>query len=144
MSSAALQSADSFRKLWRDVSTSAVIAAADNHSASFLELIAALAGHSIFIQKVQFSVIVEANTESTLQSSNATPVPGVEINNPSSEGPFFWDFGERGYQVAVGEALNFRNSGAGTALVVAVQAYMKPIGPLVAKTAGATSGYNTL
>jgi hypothetical protein len=25
-----------------------------------------------------------------------------------------------------------------------VQAYMKPIGPLVAKTAGATSGFNTL
>jgi hypothetical protein len=144
MPSAALQSADSFRKLWRDASVSVNILAADDYSASFLRLITCLPGYAIFIQKIQMSVNVETNAESTVQSSNATPVKFAEINNPSSEGPFFWDFGETGAQVVADEHLNFRNSAAGTALALTVQAYMKPIGPLVAKTAGATSGYNTL
>lgn len=136
-----LQSALSYRKLWRDVSTSASVAAATDHSASFLRLITCLPGYSIFVQKATFSVITESNTESTLQSSNATPVKIAEINNPSSEGPFPFDFDEAGVQLAEGEHLEYRNSAAGTALLIFAQAYMKPTAAsLVAKTAGAAAG----
>ncbi len=139
-----LQHPGSERILFRDMSMSANIAAADNHSVSFLRLITCLPGMSIFIQKIQGAVIVEAATESTWQSSNGTPVPAAELGTPTTEGPFFWDFGERGYKLAEGEHLEFRNSAAGTALAMAVQAYMKPTRDMVAKTAGATTGYDVL
>jgi len=139
-----LQHPGAERKLFRNVSTSKVIATTDNHSASFLALVTELPGFSVFIQKVTFSVTVEHNSEVQVQSTDATPVIYAQINNPSTEGPFTFDFGEDGVQVTEGEGLNFANSAAGMGLIVYVQAYLKPTGTLVAKTATMTSGYNTL
>ena len=138
-----LQHPGAERLSFRNVSISKVIATTDNHSASFLTLIAELAGFSIYIQKITFSVTVEHNSEATVQSTDATAIPYAEINNPSTEGPFEFDFGEDGVQVTEGEGLVFRNSGAGMGLIVYVQAYLKPTATLVAKAAGMTSGYNT-
>jgi|SRR5688572_6392397 len=137
----ALQSALSNRKLYRDMSASASVVAADDYSVTPLRLITCLPGYSIFIQKITFSVTVENASEVRVQSSNATPVKYAEINAPSTEGPHEWDFDEAGVQMAEGEHLNFSNSAAGMALIVWVQAYMKPTAAsLVAKTAGAAAG----
>lgn len=131
-----LQSALSNRKLYRDMSVSATVLPADNYSVTALRLITCLPGHSIFIQKVTFSVNVEDASEVRVQSSNATPVKVAEINAPSTEGAFPFDFDEAGVKVAEGEHVNFSNSAAGMGLVVFVQAYMKPTGTMVAKAAG--------
>ena len=139
----ALQSAFSFRKLWRDVSGSFSILAADNHSVTPLRLITCLPGYSIFVQKINVSVTGAAATDTTIQSSNATPVVLVYVNN-AFRGGYPWDFDEAGVQLAEGEHLNYVNSAAGARVILFVQAYMKPIGPLVAKTAGTADTYHTL
>lgn len=132
------------RLLWRNMSVSASIVAGDNYSVTPLRLITCLPGFSIFIQKITYAVSVETASDARVQSSNATPVIFAEISSPSTEGPFTFDFGDDGVQVVAGEHVNYANSAAGMALIVYVQAYMKPIGPLVAKGATMTTGYNVL
>lgn len=133
-----LQQDTAERLLYRNMSVTKVIATSDDHSAAFLRLITCLAGFSIFIQKVTFSITVENASEITVQSTDSTPVKYAEIQTPTTEGPVTFDFGQDGVQVTEDKHLDFRNSAAGMALIVYVQAYMKPTATLVAKAVGVT------
>lgn len=136
-----LQHPGAERLLYRNVSVSGVIVAADNYSVTPLTLITCLgATFSIFVQKITFGVNVEHNSVARIRDTAATPLVLAEIENPTSEGPFTWDFGEDGFQCTAGKNLVYENSAAGMALSYTVQAYMKAVSTMVAKAAGMAAG----
>jgi hypothetical protein len=136
-----LQHPGAERLLYRNVSTSGVVLAGDNYSVTPLTLITCLGGtFAIFVQKITIGIITEHNSTARFRDTAGTPLVLAEIENPSTEAPYTWDFGEDGFQLTAGEDLVYANSGAGMALSYAVQAYMKAVSTMVAKAAGMAAG----
>jgi hypothetical protein len=108
---------------FQDVSVSAVVEAADNHSATAKALITGKEGWTVYVQRILISVTTTAATTQEIQDTDDVPIAGLAAT--PALGAHEWDFGEVGFALTADEGLEYTNSGAGVACAIQVQAYMK-------------------
>lgn len=86
--------------------------------------------YAIFVQRITVQVLTTAAVTGTFQDTNGTPVVIAAIPASQPAGPELpYNFLDEGTQLTAGKGLNLALSGAGYALLVAVEAYMRiPLG----------------
>jgi len=113
------------RANFADVSTSFVFAAADNYSVTAKSIIAALANHTIYVQRLTVSVTTDNAATQTFEDTAGTPVPIAVTKASPGTVTIEWDFGPNGVALTEGKGLEMKSSAAGLAAAVAVTAYRK-------------------
>lgn len=116
------------RKDYEDVTTSTVLAAGDNLSATPRTLAAAQTKVTIFVQKIIVSVITDNAATLQFKDSAGTPVVIAGTKASPGIGPIHFDFGDKGRALTEGTALNLWNSAAGLAADITVQMYRRRTG----------------
>lgn len=132
------------RKFNRDVSISYNLLATDDYSAgNGNEKIAGVDGFQIVVQRLVFAITTTSARSNTFQSDVPTPFAVIPNGGQVFSPPYTFDFGEDGYVLADGASLMHKNSGAGVAASVVIQAYLRPTpeSDLIANTAG-TRGFS--
>lgn len=108
----------------KDVSTSYTYVAATDYSTANAK-IAAVAGHTIFIRRIQVNVTTDNAATQTFQDSASTPIIAAHIKASPGIGPITFDFGDRGFALTEGKSFDHKMSAAGQAGSVTVDAYIK-------------------
>ena len=116
------------RKDYSDVSTSTVLAAGDNLSASARTLAAAVLLETIYVQRILVNVITDNAATLTFQDTAGTPIVIAGTKASPGIGPILFDFGDRGRALTEGKALTLKNSAAGLAADITVQMYRRRTG----------------
>jgi hypothetical protein len=123
--SAQIQNADSQRRAYEDVSVSGVVVAADDHSSTARELVAARAKETIYIQRIAMGVTTDHAATQTFQDTEGTPRLAATSKASPGLGALQWDFGDEGFALTEGAGLELVNSAAGLAYSFTVEAYRR-------------------
>lgn len=116
---------DKYQNLYQNVSGRSIVAATDDLSSTERIVVAAVADHTIFVQKVNFNIVTPHNSTLQLRATTTTADVVAEVTNPTPDGPLNWDFGPKGRSIVQGESLELANSGAGMAAVVTWSGYRR-------------------
>lgn len=127
----------------RNVSMSTSVIATDNFSSTPKHLIAAPnAGDTIYVQKICCNVTTDAAQTQTFQDTASSPIPVATVKVSPGLGTAIFDFGTEGFALTAGKGLDYKNSAAGVAAAIAVQAYAKktPDAAITPNVAGGFGG----
>lgn len=113
---------------YKNVSAGSVLLAGDDLSSTPRVLIALVAGFTIFIQRIVVSVTTDNAATLSFQDSAGTPVVAAKTKASPGLGVIVYDFGPEGFALTEGKELDLKNSAAGLAAVIEVQAYQKATG----------------
>lgn len=113
------------RSLFRDVSGSTVLAAADDLSSTARTLVALAAKYTIYVQRIIVNVITDNAATLTFQDTG-TPVVIAKTKASPGLGPIIFEFGEEGRALTEGKAFTLKNSAAGLAADITWEGYIKP------------------
>ena len=118
---------DYSRKLDRytDISGSSVLATGDNLSATFRQLVAAVSGETIYIQKILVNVITDNAATLLFQDDAGTPVVIAGTKASPGIGPITFDFGPDGRALTEAKDFELKNSAAGLAADITWTGYRK-------------------
>lgn len=112
---------------YEDVSTSYSFLAGTDFTTAVNKIVNTKVTHAIFVMKITLSVTTDNAATQLFQSSNGTPVEIAKSKASPGLGPITWDFGPNGFQIAVGENLQHKMSGAGMAGTVTITAYRRKV-----------------
>lgn len=122
---------------------SAVVLAGDDFHSTFKHLIAApLSTDTIMVQKICCNVTTDAATSQTFQDTAGTPIVLGAVKVSPGLGMNIFDFGTEGFALTPGKGLDYKNSAAGVACAISVQAYTKktPDAAITPNVAGGFGG----
>lgn len=115
---------DRLREIYKDLSKSGVVAAADT---SLLSWIAGQAKYTIYVQAIGFDVTTDAAQSIIVRDTNGTPKVIFEVPASPGKGPQRWvSPTDEGVPLTEGKDLSIVLSAAGLAFNVSVSAYLKP------------------
>lgn len=119
---------DYSRKLDRytDISGSTVLAAGDNLSVTFRQLVAARTGETIYIQKIAVHVITDNAATLSFQDDAGTPIVIAGTKASPGIGPIPFDFGPDGRALTEAKDFELKNSAAGLAADITWTGYRRP------------------
>jgi hypothetical protein len=124
--SAGIQHADVQRRTYEDVSVSGFVLAADDYSTNKRALVAAKAGETIYVQKVNIIVTTDNAATQTVQDTASTPLIAAKTTaSPGVAKDFLFDWGAQGLALTEGKGLDLTNSAAGLAYSFTVEAYRR-------------------
>lgn len=120
---------DYSRKLDRytDVSLGYTILAATDYTTASAK-IAAVAGTTIYVQKIQVAVTVDNAATQLFQDSAGTPIEIAKTKASPGLGPIIFDFGPDGFPLTEGKSLDHKMSAAGLAASISITAYRRITG----------------
>ena len=129
-------SAEQRRRVYKDVSRSIVMVAADGDQDAFL---AKRANHRIWIQRIIGYVTTDAAQSIAFQDDAGTPLVVATITtSPGDETRWDFDYGDVGFPLGENQDLDINVSAAGLAGNITVIAYQAP--SAVYSTSAAASG----
>lgn len=112
---------------YEDVSRSGFVVAGDDYSAAALTIIAALADHDVYVQKLEIIITTQDNSSVTLKDTASTPkIAWTHAANPAAGTQYSADWGLRGLKLTSEKGLVLASSAAGLAFSWSVQAYRRP------------------
>lgn len=110
---------------YENVSASGVVLAADDFSSVVRSLVAARAGETIYVQRVEFAVTTDNAATQQIEDTAGTPIVVAKTKASPGIGPITFEFGDEGIAVTEGKGLSLRNSAAGLACAYSVMAYRR-------------------
>jgi hypothetical protein len=114
------------RTLFREISGSTVLAAADDLSSTPRVLVPLAAKYTIFIQKITVNVITDNAATQNFEDNATTPVIIAKTKASPGIGPILFDFGEEGRPLTEGKQFELKSSAAGLAADITWLGYIKP------------------
>jgi hypothetical protein len=108
-----------------DVSASYAMLAADDFSSSLHAIIAAKTGFTVYVQRIEVAVTTDNAATQLFQDTAGTAVVVAGTKASPGIGPIEFDFGADGFACTESKGLSHKNSGAGMAASITVQAYRK-------------------
>lgn len=130
-----VRSAEWYRTVYKDVSTSGVVLAA---GAGVAGIVAKATGFTNYIQKITINIATSAAQSITFQDDAGTPIKVAFIEASAAAGVVrTYDFGARGFALTEGKQLDISGS-AGPAYSYAVEGYQKQTSAVAASTVDRT------
>lgn len=123
-----------YRSVYRDASSSGVVAAASAGASNVVPV--PDANSTLYVQSVTISITTSAAQTITVQDSAGTPV-AIAVVPASATGPFRVDFGPKGFGVTQGKQINIAGT-AGPAYAYSFEAYAFPSAVIAATTVNRT------
>lgn len=115
---------DRLREIYKDLSKSATIAAADT---SLLSWVVGQAKYTIYVQAIDFDITTDAAQSVIVRDTAGTPKVIFEIPASPGKGPQRWESATaEGVPLGEGKDLSIVLSAAGLAFNVSINAYLKP------------------
>lgn len=120
-----IQSGQELRFVHKNISGSTVLATGNDLSSTARTLVAAIAAHTIYIQKIEVNVITDNAATLTFQDTATTPVVIAGTKVSPGIGPIVFDFGDEGRALTAEKGFTLKNSAAGLAADISWQGYEK-------------------
>lgn len=114
-----------WRRRYKDISGSTVLAAANDLSATPRTLQALRAAYTIYIQRIVVHVITD-NAATLTFTDSGTPVVIAGTKASPGIGPITFDFGAKGRALTEAKDFLLKNSAAGLAADITWEGYMRP------------------
>jgi hypothetical protein len=108
-----------------DISTGYTILAATDYTTP-QEIVAAVAGWTIYIQKILVAVSTDNAATQQFEDDATTPLIAAKTKASPGIGPIEFDFGPDGFPLTEGKALMHRMSATGMAASITITGYRTP------------------
>lgn len=118
-------SAAEYRQIYKDISSSVAIGAADGDTT----LVVGVANHTIFIQSIIVWISTDAAQSWSFEDSNGTPLQIFEVTTSPGDSTRWGGhllFGEKGVALTEGKNFVLNVSAAGLAGVIVWEGYLAP------------------
>lgn len=121
---------------FQNLSGGIALLATDDYSSTPYHFAVGQAKWTIFIQRITLGITTDNAATLSFQDTAGTPVVAAKSRASPGLGPISWDFGQEGFPLTEGKGLDIKNSAAGLACSITIQAYRRLTSANVANVPG--------